>query len=165
MNAHPQFLSPTFDLVAKGLLALHRLGQAGGDDSPEAEAVRDSLDLPLRALSRLEYERSRWLSEDLYSVSEPLVGTYSRATVPDPSIQQKLLDSTEARQNGEWDRALELLRDVRDQIAPALLGCLRGAIWLQAGNFEIAGVFFKHAIGMDLIEAIAVIGEKRSHTR
>ena len=71
MNAHVPFGNASFTRVAKGLVALHRLIKDGKDDSPEAESVRDALDAPLKALSRVEKDRAQWLSEDLYSISEP----------------------------------------------------------------------------------------------
>src|SRR4051794_28149742 len=135
MVAHLPFGSPSFKLVAKGLVALHRLIRDGKDDSPEAEAVRDALDAPLKALSRTEKERAQWLSEDLYSVSEAPAATALKEM--NLQAQQQLNDALEARQSGEWDRALALLRRWRESISPTLLSYLRGAIWLEAGNPDV----------------------------
>lgn len=143
----PPFCSNIFRLVAKGLIALHQLDKDGKDDSPEAEAIRDSLDLPLRALNRIERERSQWLSEDLYSTHEP--PAVSSAQVPNAVVQLRLIESTEARQNGEWDRALYALREIREHVAPALMSYLRGCIWLQAENPDVVVVFFGHALELD----------------
>ncbi len=63
MYEHIPFGSPIFNLVAKGLVALHRLIKEGKDDSPEADSIRDTLDAPLKALSRIEKDRAQWLSE------------------------------------------------------------------------------------------------------
>jgi hypothetical protein len=147
MATHPPFGSPSFKVVAKGLVALHRLIKEGKDDSPEAESVRDALDAPLHALNPIEKERAQWLSEDLYSVSEPLAAI-SQAPM-DPQAQRHLDEAAEASQNKEWDRALELLRRWRESIAPALLTYLRGTIWLDAGNRDVATVFFGHAAESD----------------
>src|SRR2546423_1356575 len=103
MVAHPAFGSPSFKLVAKGLVELHRLIKDGKDDSPEAESVRDALDTPLKALNRTEKERAQLLSEDLYSVSEPSVATTQEMN---PQAQLQLNEAFEARQSREWDRAL-----------------------------------------------------------
>jgi len=146
MIAYPPFGSASFQLVAKGLVALHVLGKEGKDDSPEAESVRDSLDLPLAALNRIEKERAQWLSEDLYSVSEPSSAIQKEMN---PQAQQQLSEAIEAQLKGEWDRALGLLRRWREYIAPSVLSYIRGSIWLAAGNADIATMFYGHAMEND----------------
>jgi hypothetical protein len=147
MATHPPLGSPSFKAVAKGLVALHRLIQEGKDDSPEAESVRDALDAPLKALDRVEKERAQWLSEDLYSVSESPAAISQE--LMDPKAQRQLDEAVEARHNQEWDRALDLLRRCQESIAPPLLSYLRGTIWLEAGNPEVAAVFLGHASESD----------------
>ena len=142
----PSFGSPSFKLVVKGLLELHRLMKDGKDDSPEAESIRDALDAPLSALSRADYERSRWLSEDLYSVSEP---DDSVRKEMNPQAQKQLVEALEARQRRQWDRSLELLRRWKAYISPALLSYMRGTIWLDGGFADVAAVFFGHAAECD----------------
>jgi hypothetical protein len=129
--------------MAQGLVELHRLIKEGKDDSPEAESVRDALDAPLKALSPNEKERAQWLSEDLYSVSEPPAA--SRQKEMDPQAQLHLVEAIEAKRREEWDRALKLLRKLREHIAPDLLSYLRGGCWQGAGHPEVAAVFFEHA--------------------
>src|SRR5262249_25640748 len=144
MIRQSMFGSPSFKLVAKGLVALHRLIKEGKDDSSEAESIRDALDAPLKALNASERERAQWLSEDLYSISEPHAGT----TLKEMNLQaqQQLNEALEARQSREWDRALALLRQWREYISPALLSYLRGSIWLEAGNAHVAAAFYAHAL-------------------
>jgi len=147
MVAHSPFGSPSFKLVAKGLVELHRLIIAGKDDSPEAESVRDALDAPLKALNATEKTRAQWLSEDLYSVSEPNSGTVQKQMTPQAQCQ--LNEALQARQDREWDRALELLRQWKDYVLPAQLSYLRGSIWLEAGDFAVAAAFYEHASKSD----------------
>lgn len=130
-------------MMAKGLVALHRLIKEGKDDSPEAEAIRDALDAPLKVLSQGEKERAQWLSDDMYSVSEPSTATTQKAM--NPQAQQHLNEAFEERQSGEWDHALELLRQWKEYISPPLLSYLRGSIWLEAGHPDVAAVFYGHA--------------------
>jgi len=82
MVAHPPFGSPSYKLVAKGLVDLYLLIKDGKDDSREAESVRDALDAPLKALNQTEKERAQWLSEDLFSVSEPPAATTQKELNP-----------------------------------------------------------------------------------
>jgi len=135
--------SLSFKQVARGLVELHRLIQDRKDDSPEAESVRDALDTPLRALNRNERERAQWLSEDLYSVSEPPASNVQKNM--NPQAQQGLNDALEARQHREWDQSLKLLRRWSDYISPVLLSYVRGSVWLEAGHPEVATVFYQHA--------------------
>ena len=147
MVGHPPFGSPSFRLVAKGLVELHQLIKDGQDDAPAAESVRDALDAPLKALNPVEKERAQWLSEDLYSVSEPPAATTQKEM--SPQAQQQLNEANEARQSQEWDRALALLRQWREYISPALLSYLRGRIWEDAGYPAVAAAFFGHASESD----------------
>ena len=147
MFAHSQLSSPSFQRVAKGLVALHRLIKEGKDDSPAAEAIRDALDVPLKVLSPAEKQRAQWLSEDLYSVSDPSATTIPKAL--NPQAQQQLNEALEARHHRQWDQALTLLRRWRDYISPALLSYLRGSIWLEAGNPDVAAMFYHHASQSD----------------
>src|SRR5436309_5671674 len=106
MARQPLTLSPNYLAVVRGIRELHRLHLEGQDDSPEADAVRDGTDGPWEALSETERRRARGLSEDLYSMSEPLEGEPEA----NPQAQAKFDDAIKARDRGEWDRALEILR-------------------------------------------------------
>jgi uncharacterized protein HemY len=101
----------------------------------------------LNALNKTEEERAQWLSEDFYSVSEPASLTTQKAM--NPQAQQQLNDALEARDDGEWDLALTLLRRWKEFISPSQLSFLRGSIWLKAGNPEVAAEFFGHASECD----------------
>jgi tetratricopeptide (TPR) repeat protein len=139
--------SPAFRLVVKGLLQLHELSRQGQDDSAEAEAVRDALDGPLSILNDTDKERAQWLSEDLYSVSGPDESATLQPMTAE--AQLALTEAVEARESGEFDRALKLIRRWESYISPALLSYLRGTVWLDAGYPEVAAVFLKHASELD----------------
>ncbi len=55
------------------------------------------------------------------------------------------MQALEARQRGDWDKALVLLRRWGKHIPPALLSYLRGSIWYAAGEPAAAAAFFEHA--------------------
>lgn len=56
-----------FLAVERGIRELHRLEADGRDESPDADAIRDALDGPWRALTDGERERLRDLSASLAS--------------------------------------------------------------------------------------------------
>jgi hypothetical protein len=44
----------------------------------------------------------------------------------------------EARKQGDWERALDLLRRWGSYFDPALVSYFRGAVWLEAGDPAIS---------------------------
>ena len=60
-----------------------------------------------------------------------------------------LADALLARERGQWDRALELLRRWGRYFSPALLSHFRGAIWDEAGDPETAVIFYGHAADLE----------------
>jgi tetratricopeptide (TPR) repeat protein len=137
----PLTMNPNYLAMVRGTRELHQLLAAGKDDSPEADAIRDATDGPWQALSEVERNRVRNLSEDLYSLAEPPPA----AQPMNPQAQAKLNEAFEAKERGEWDRALDLLRRWRAHIDPALVSYLRGSIWLEAGDPGTAALFLEHA--------------------
>jgi tetratricopeptide (TPR) repeat protein len=141
MPAKPLILSPNYLTVVRGIHEMHRLIADGQEDSPAAEADRDATDRPWQALTEVERRRASGLSEDLYSITEAPPPAQSM----DPQAAARLNDAVEARQRGEWDRALELLRKWRAFVAPALVSYLRGSVWSEAGDARTAVLFYEHA--------------------
>ena len=141
MAAKPLILSPNYLTVVRGIHEMHRLIAEGQEDSPAAEAVRDATDRPWQALTEVERRRASGLSEDLFSITEAPPPTQSMNS----QAAARLNDAFEARQRGDWDRALELLRRWRAFIAPALVSYLRGSIWREAGDARTAALFYEHA--------------------
>jgi tetratricopeptide (TPR) repeat protein len=131
----------------RAILALHRLWLEGKGESPEADVLRDATDGAWELLSDAERKRIRGLSEDLNSTSEQV--TNESAEPLNPQAQAKLAEATEARDRGEWDRALELVRRWGKHAAPAMLAFMRGSVWLGAGDREVAVTFFEHASRID----------------
>ena len=143
MPTKPLILSPNYLTVVRGIHEMHRLIADGQEDSPAAEAVRDATDRPWQALSEVERRRASGLSEDLYSIKQVAPPP---AQSMDPQAAARCNDAVEARQRGEWDRALELLRKSRAFVAPALVSYLRGSIWSEAGDARTAVLFYEHAL-------------------
>jgi hypothetical protein len=139
MAPKPLTMNPSYLAMVRGSRELHQLLAAGKEDSPEADAIRDATDGPWEALSEAERNRVRNLSEDLYSLVEPP----PPAQPMNSQAQAKLNEAFEAKQRGEWDRALDLLRHWRAHIDPALVSYLRGSIWLDAGDPATAALFFE----------------------
>jgi tetratricopeptide (TPR) repeat protein len=145
MNPRPLTMSANYLVTVRGLRELHRLTVTGRQDSPEADAVRDATDLPWQALTEVEKKRLSGLSEDLYSITDP------RQAAPrelNPQVQSRLVEVYQARQRGEWDRVLELLRRWATYIEPSVLGYLRGTTWRDAGDPQTAAIFLEQAASL-----------------
>jgi hypothetical protein len=140
------FTNPAYVAMVRGVRDLHRLTASGAaDDSPEADAIRDATDGPWEALSEVERQRVRYLSEDLVSLTEP-----SSAQQPmTANVRSEMVEVAEARNRGDWDTALGLLRRNAAYLAPAELSYLRGVIWMEAGDPETAALFLDHAIKLE----------------
>ena len=145
MPPKPMTMSASYLAMVRGTRELHQLLAAGKDDSPEADAIRDATDGPWLAIPEVERKRIGNLSEDLYSLVEPPPPPKPM----DPQAEAKLREAFEAKNRGEWDRALDLLRRWRAHIDPARVSYLRGSIWLGAGDPATAIVFFEHACQLD----------------
>lgn len=145
MTHKPLPQSPAYQEVLHGLLLMHKYTVDGQDASENADALRESMGDAWERLSAVERERITGLSKDLYEVSAP-----PRAPEQmNPQAQGKLSEATDAREQGEWDRALELLRRWGKFVPPSLLSYLRARTWKEAGDREVAVVFFEHACKLD----------------
>jgi len=142
MPLQPLPMSPDYLAMVRGVLELHLLNREGKEDSPEADAIRDATDTHWEALSESERDRIRNLSEDLYSLQEPI----SLYPPSHPHIDSKIIEVIfHAQANGEWDTALDILRKFSTHLDPGLVSYLRGMIWSRAGDSVAADLFFHHA--------------------
>ena len=136
-------VNPNYLTVICGLLEMHRLSAQDLFESPQADAVRDAMDVPWQGLSAIERKRLAGLSEDLNAMSETTSAPAPQELNHD--TQAKLVQVYEARKRGEWDKALELLRQWGKDAPLALASYVRGTIWRAAGDMNTAIVFFEHA--------------------
>jgi tetratricopeptide (TPR) repeat protein len=121
------------------------LTETGKDESPEADAIRDRLERPWHDLSVLEKKRIVGLSEDLYSLNDPVEERLPMST----EAHQGLSDAIAASRAGDSDNALTLLRRWAKYLDPAKLSFERGCVWEEAGDSETATPFFEHAVKLD----------------
>jgi tetratricopeptide (TPR) repeat protein len=138
--------SPAYREVVRGLLRMHKYTVDKQEESEEADGLRESMNEPWGRLTAAERDRVAGLSKDLYTITDPSTA----APEPmNPQAQHKLGEAYEARERGEWDRALELLRRWGKYVPPPLLAYLRARIWQDAGDQEVAVLFFEHASMLD----------------
>ncbi len=141
MAAKPLILSPNYLTVVRGIREMHRLIAAGQEDSPAAEA----LGMLSTVLGRYSLKWNAEGPADSRKTSIQSRKAQPPAEAMNPQAAARLSDAIEARQEGEWDRALELLRRWRAHTAPALVSYLRGSIWIEAGDPHTAVLFYDHA--------------------
>jgi len=141
MTAQRFFDNPHFRAYARLLHQLHQLIRAGADETAEGEALRERMDEPANFLDQEEIECLRGISADFYTLSEP-----PWQVQPSPSeLWEELQAAIDARDRGDFVRALEIVRKHQRYRDTAEMSALRGSIWLQAGESEIAVDFFRRA--------------------
>jgi tetratricopeptide (TPR) repeat protein len=145
--AQPFPVSRNYMALIRGLLRMHRLAANGQFESGEADALRDAMDQPWEGLSEAERKRISGLSTDLNKISE--IASEKPPVEMNPQAQEKLVEAYEAKEKGEWDKALDLLRRWEKYIPAALGSYLRGSIWRAAGDLAVAAIFFDHASRLD----------------
>ena len=131
--------------VARGPRSASTLGRGAGRVPGSRRNPRCGR-RPVGGVNRVGTEAVSGLSEDLYSISEP---ADEPARELNPQAQAKVTDAFIARESGQWDRALELLRRWGKYVPPAMLSYLRGSIWLEAGDPATASLFYGHAADLE----------------
>jgi tetratricopeptide (TPR) repeat protein len=135
------FDNPYFRQYVRLLHQLHQMIRQGVDETPEGEALRDRMDVPAEHLDPEEIDCVNGISADFYTLSDHPRGAQSSS----PAVRRELKEALEARDAGDFVRALELLRKNQDYRDTATLSAMRGKIWSAAGEHEIALDFFRRA--------------------
>jgi hypothetical protein len=138
MYRRPFVKSPSYQQLVQ---RLHALVHAGDDEILLADADPAGPE----SLSEAERQRIIGLCKDVGALVD-LPGPELPMT---PQAQWQLREATEARQAGEWDKALELLRHCGRHLEPALLSYLRGTVWMEAGDHATAALFFQRAAELE----------------
>jgi tetratricopeptide (TPR) repeat protein len=82
------------------------------------------------------------LSADFYTLTGPPLQV--QANLP-PGFREDRRAVVDARESGDFVRALNLVRKIEPYLDPALAAYWRGSIWARAGETDIALAFFKRA--------------------
>lgn len=125
------------------LVQLSALNTQGLNDSPEADELRDRMDIPWRGMTNEERQIVRGLSADLYSIfPDPDTLTTSPSSTPTTSEQQaieaKLLEYYQAR---DYNNVLYCLRRLPEH-DPVRVATTRSLMYQQLG-FDWAAAEFQ----------------------
>ncbi len=146
MNRRSFFTNPDFLKYVRLLSELHQLIRDGSDETPEGEALRDRMDGPGSRLSSDEVVSLNGISADFYS----LTASSTRPVLPQTDdVHADLRAALEARDRKDFSRALMLLRNRSSYINPAVLSYVRGSVWGEAGEDQIAVQYFRHAAQLE----------------
>lgn len=124
------------------LLRLHDLIAEGKGDDEEAEAVRDEMDDPWYAMTERERERMAGLSEDLYSIAKNDVNP---VPVSPKEKEAWIAGYRRAKETGEVDKLLELIRHPGLPVARELTRFTQAKCWENLGEPDVALRFFRDA--------------------
>lgn len=133
--------NPHYRRYEELLIDLHRLFQEGKEDSPEADALREQMDVDGSWLSPEEADRVGGLSGDLYQVGNQEI--YSVLSEAGLQTWMDLL-ATEL-QAGKWDAVLDRLRIRPASIPGSFVARTRAVAYHQLGHAEAALEFARWA--------------------
>jgi hypothetical protein len=133
------FTNPYFLKYVRLLRQLHQLIRAGTDKTEEGESLREQMDEPAAHLTSEEVECLNAISADFYTLSGSTVQHKTSAA----DVQERLKEMSDARDAGDYVKALDLARQNEPYLDPAAVAEFRGRVWAEAGEKEIAGEFFR----------------------
>jgi hypothetical protein len=141
MTTQRFFSNPSFLTYARLLRRLHQMIREGTDETEEGELLREQMDEPAEHLTLEEVECLNAISADFYTLGgSPVQHQPTPADMPD-----RMKEMSDARDAGDYVKALDLARRNEAYLDPAVLANFRGRVWAEAGENEIAGEFFRRA--------------------
>ncbi len=133
--------NPDFVGLVRRLTRLHELIAQGKGDEPEADALRDEMDLPWRRLTPAEMELIDELSADLYTLDSDALSKHPQ----EGGIRSsELLTAWEAK---NWRRIRDLIAKQPEGVSADFVGYIRGRCWEHVAGPEAAIPFFREAAG------------------
>ena len=137
--------SEAYKRYVQFVLDMYRLIDQGKFESEEASSLRESVEGVWDDLTKEERKRLRGLSLDLNGMREK---ARKLEGLNEPG-REKLVAAAQLRDSGQYDEALELLRQSENEIHLPFLSFLRGRIWMELHCFDVAAEFFRDAWALD----------------
>lgn len=128
-----------YEKYKKLLLKLHELIRHGKDQTPEADEVRDQMDLPGQNLTELEHDRVSGLSGDLYMISDSEV----KEQCTREYTTAEFLTEYNSR---HWEQVLHILRQSTVQMRIDQVAAVRSVCWEELGDYDVALLFAEYAL-------------------
>lgn len=126
---------------ARQLLSLDGMMAAGQGDSPEADALRDQMELSWYQMTPVELGIARQLSADLYTLhGDPLVPHPRDSNIYSPGLAAELALVVV---RGEYLSALQLMQQRASEISADRAALFRAILYRLLGLPEIGLVFFQ----------------------
>jgi hypothetical protein len=142
MKAGDPLINEPYKEYVRLLRGLHQLLVEGKGDSPEADELRDRMDIPWETLSPEQRDSVGGLAADLNWIRRgPIPGKTSK----DELFREDAPAVLRAREDGNWHDVLRSLRRLAWYYPPADLAHLRGEAWSQLGDDATALLFFEKA--------------------
>jgi hypothetical protein len=143
-----------FRAYSRLMLRLHDLIAKGQGDDPKADAIRDEMDAPRHRMTEAEQKRAGGLSEDLYALAENDPRSV-KMSAEERSNWGKAFGA--AYENGDWDRALLMLRRRPEDVPAEHVAFFQAECWERLGCPEIALRFMRFATRLNAGVAVSVL--------
>jgi len=135
--------NPDYRAYERLLRKVHRLIAEGQGDSADADALREQMELPARALSAEEMAQLDGLSADLYVLQGKEVPARDWQRWSPDELRNAL---GKAWQSAKWGAMLTVLRQNAVRILePAQIAYFRGRAYEELGHLETAAEFMRYA--------------------
>lgn len=130
------------------LRQLHVLNADNALDSPEADDIREKMEIEWKELALEERTLLRGLSADLYSLTNEEIAS-SDAYLNEGSLMQAARREYET---GDWASLLGTLRAISSKFPQPIVAYMRGRCWSELGRPEPAYWFFDWAHQLDPLQ-------------
>lgn len=135
------FANRRFLAYVRLLRQLHHLIPRGQDETEQAKAFRERMDVPAGDMTPQEIACLKAISADFYTLSGS-----AQKPIPAPAdLDDRLREELAAADRGDFVKALELVRQSERYVQPALAAAQRALIWAKAGVRDIAQDFLKRS--------------------
>ena len=130
---HPIPERTAYQETVSGLLRLHRYTVEKRDETDEYHEICAALEGYWGQMTPTERDRTGGLSQDLYTVSDPPPAKLEPMT---PEAQGEFGAVYEARESGDWDFALAMLRKVEKAVAAPLVDIACATVSVRSRCWE-----------------------------
>lgn len=144
--------NPGYREYVELLRQLHFQMRDGLGDSPEADSIRDRMDIPWTQLDEGEIRRVDAMSADLYALEPDSPIVHPAALTIAPSEFRTRLERHWFAE--EWEELLRGLREQPQDIDAGEAAQIRGKCWEALGDDETAELFYAQAAAAHRVYAL-----------
>lgn len=138
----PSWMTDSYREYVDSSRQLHALFLLNLEDSPEADTIREQMDVLWEALDEAQREIVRGIASDLRWIRR---GNAGNKRTKEEAFAEDFPALLCAKNTDNWRDLLKYLRRCAPYLPSAKISYLRGKAWDMFGDYETAQLFFRHA--------------------